>query len=75
MEIRDGDMATEPGRTLADELWREMAMLYADDPTAPEAKGETDDLRNEELAPPTGRFVIAYDDRRADRVRRDPSPR
>ena len=37
-------------------------MLYADDPTAPEANGETDDLRNEELLPPTGRFVIVYDD-------------
>ena len=62
MELRDGDMITEPGRTLAYELWCEMETLYADDPTAPEANGETDDLRNEELLPPTGRFVIVYDD-------------
>ena len=62
MELRDGDMATEPGRTLTYELWCEMEQLYADDPTAPEANGETDDLRNEELLPPSGRFVIVYDD-------------
>jgi GNAT superfamily N-acetyltransferase len=62
VELRDGDVITEPGRTLADELWREMEALYADDPTAPETNGETDDLRNEELLPPTGRFVIVYDD-------------
>ena len=62
MEIRDGDLGTEPGRTLADELWRDLAIRYADDPTAPEPKGETDDLRPEELAPPTGRFVIVVDD-------------
>lgn len=62
MEIRDGDMLTEPGRTLVHELWCEMEQLYADDPTAPEAKGETDDLRNEELLPPTGRFLIVYED-------------
>ena len=61
MEIRDGDMATEPGRTLADELWRDLAVRYADDPSAPEPKGETDDLRPEELAPPSGRFVIVFD--------------
>lgn len=61
MQIRDGDMVTEPGRTLTYELWREMEALYADDPTAPEAKGETDDLRNEELLPPSGRLVIVYD--------------
>ncbi len=62
MEIRDGDMATEPGRTLADELWRDLAIRYVDDPTAPEPKGESDDLRPKELAPPTGRFVIVFDD-------------
>ena len=62
MELRDGDMITEPGRTLTDELWCEMEALYADDPTAPETNGETDDLRNHELLPPTGRFVIVYDD-------------
>lgn len=55
-------MDTEPGRTLTYELWCEMEKLYADDPTAPEANGETDDLRNDELFPPTGRFVIIYDD-------------
>lgn len=62
MQLRDGDMVTEPGRTLTSELWHEMEALYADDPTAPETNGETDDLRNEELLPPTGRFVIVYDD-------------
>jgi GNAT superfamily N-acetyltransferase len=62
VELRDGDMITEPGRTLTYELWCEMEVLYADDPTAPESKGETDDLRNEELLPPSGRFVIVYDD-------------
>jgi len=62
VELRDGDMITEPGRTLTYELWCEMETLYADDPTAPEANGEVDDLRNEELLPPTGRFVIVYDD-------------
>jgi GNAT superfamily N-acetyltransferase len=62
MEIRDGDMGTEPGRALADELWRDLAIRYVDDPTAPEPKGESDDLRPEELAPPSGRFVIALDD-------------
>ena len=62
MELRDGDMETEPGRTLTRELWCAMEELYADDPTAPEAKGETDDLRNDELLPPTGRFVVVYDD-------------
>jgi len=62
VEIRDGDQVTEPGRTLAYELWCEMEILYADDPTAPEANGEVDDLRNEELFPPNGRFLIVYDD-------------
>jgi GNAT superfamily N-acetyltransferase len=62
MELRDGDMATEPGRTLTYELWCEMEVLYADDPTSPESNGETDDLRNDELFAPTGRFVIVYDD-------------
>ncbi len=62
MEIGDGDMLTEPGRTLAYELWCEMEVLYADDPTAPETNGEVDDLRNEELLAPTGRFLIVYDD-------------
>lgn len=62
MEIRDGDMLTEPGATLVYELWCEMEKLYADDPTAPETNGETDDLRNEELLPPTGRFLIVYED-------------
>ena len=55
-------METEPGRTLADELWRDMEIRYADDPTAPETKGEKDDLLNEELLPPTGRFVFVMDD-------------
>jgi GNAT superfamily N-acetyltransferase len=62
VELRDSDMVTEPGRTLTDELWCEMETLYADDPTAPEANGETDDLRNDELMPPTGRFIVMYDD-------------
>lgn len=62
MDLRDGDMETEPGCTLTYELWCEMETLYADDPTSPEANGETDDLLNEELFAPTGRFVIVYDD-------------
>lgn len=57
-------METEPGRALTRELWADMALRYADDPTAPETKGETDDLRNDELVPPTGRFVIAFDNGR-----------
>jgi ribosomal protein S18 acetylase RimI-like enzyme len=61
-ELRDGDMVTEPGRTLVTELWDDMAIRYADDPTAPETKGETDDLRNEEVLPPDGRFVIVLED-------------
>ena len=62
MKLRDGDAATEPGRTLTYELWCEMEQLYADDPTAPEAKGENHDLRHGELALPSGRFVIMFDD-------------
>ena len=62
LELRDGDMVTEPGRSLCSELWSDMEVRYADDPTAPETNGETDDLRNEELVPPDGRFVIAYQD-------------
>jgi GNAT superfamily N-acetyltransferase len=61
-EIRDGDMETEPGRTLVTELWSDMAIRYADDPTAPETKGETDDLRNEEVLPPDGRFIVVFED-------------
>jgi GNAT superfamily N-acetyltransferase len=61
LELRDRDISLEPGRTLAAEMWADMAVRYADDPTAPEPKGETDDLRPEELAPPTGRFVVVYD--------------
>jgi ribosomal protein S18 acetylase RimI-like enzyme len=61
-ELRDGDMEAEPGRTLVTELWADMAIRYADDPTAPETKGETDDLRNEEVLPPDGRFVIVLED-------------
>jgi GNAT superfamily N-acetyltransferase len=60
-EIRDSDIAVEPGRTLAAEMWADMAIRYADDPTAPEPKGDTDDLRPEELSPPSGRFIIVYD--------------
>ncbi len=55
-------MVTEPGRTLVTELWDDMAIRYADDETAPETKGETDDLRNEELLAPDGRFVIILED-------------
>lgn len=62
MEVRDGDTVTEPGRTLVEELWTDMGIRYADDPTAPETKGEVDDLRNEEVLPPDGRFVIVLDD-------------
>jgi GNAT superfamily N-acetyltransferase len=61
LDLRDGDMVTEPGRTLVTELWDDMAIRYADDETAPETKGETDDLRNEEVLPPDGRFVIVFD--------------
>jgi ribosomal protein S18 acetylase RimI-like enzyme len=61
MEVRDSDITDEPGRTLAAEMWADMAVRYADDPAAPEPKGDTDDLRPEELSPPTGRFIVAYD--------------
>jgi GNAT superfamily N-acetyltransferase len=61
LELRDGDMVTEPGRTLVTELWADMAVRYSDDPTAPETDGETDDLRNEEVLPPDGRFVVVFD--------------
>ena len=61
MEIRDSDIAVDPGRVLATEMWADMAIRYADDPTAPEPKGDTDDLHPEQLAPPTGRFIIVYD--------------
>jgi GNAT superfamily N-acetyltransferase len=54
-------MVTEPGRTLVTELWVDLAVRYADDPTAPETKGETDDLRNDEVLPPDGRFVIVVE--------------
>ena len=64
MELRDGDTVTEPGRTLVEELWLDMGIRYADDPTAPETKGEVDDLRNEEVLPPVGRFLIVLDDGR-----------
>jgi GNAT superfamily N-acetyltransferase len=60
-EIRDADISMEPGRTLAAEMWADMAVRYVDDPAAPEPKGETDDLRPEELAPPMGRFIVVYD--------------
>lgn len=62
MELRDGDLLTEPGRTLTTELWDDMAIRYADDPTAPETKGEFDDLHNDEVLPPTGRFLVVVDD-------------
>jgi GNAT superfamily N-acetyltransferase len=54
--------AAEPGRTLIEDLWAELAIRYADDPTAPEPKGESDDLELHQLEPPTGTFVVAYDD-------------
>jgi GNAT superfamily N-acetyltransferase len=54
--------AAEPGSTLIRELWADLAIRYADDPTAPEPTGESDDLELHELEAPTGTFVIAYDD-------------
>lgn len=62
MEVRDATVVDEPGRTLVDELWRDLALRYADDPSAPEPKGETDDLKPDELMPPTGRFLVVFDE-------------
>lgn len=44
------------------DLWTDLAIRYADDPSAPEPKGETDDLQLHELEAPTGTFIVAYDD-------------
>ncbi len=54
--------ATEPGRTLITDLWADLAIRYADDPTAPEPKGEVDDLQLHELEAPDGMFVVVYDE-------------
>ncbi len=62
MELRDATVLEEPGRTLVEELWLDMRRRYADDPSAPEPKGENDDLKPDELLPPTGRFLVVYDD-------------
>jgi GNAT superfamily N-acetyltransferase len=62
LEVREATILDEPGRTLVDELWVELGIRYADDPTAPEPKGETDDLEPHELLPPTGCFLVVADD-------------
>ena len=53
---------TSRGSTLVRDLWTDLAIRYADDPTAPEPKGESDDLQLHELEAPTGTFVVVYDD-------------
>lgn len=57
-EIQRAAPAEEPGATMIAELWAELAERYADDPSAPEPKGEVDDLQLHELEPPHGVFLI-----------------
>jgi GNAT superfamily N-acetyltransferase len=63
-ELRDGDLVTEPGRTLATEVRADMARRYAGDAGGADGEateGEGDDLRDDEVLPPDGRFVIVFE--------------
>jgi GNAT superfamily N-acetyltransferase len=65
-EIRPGSLDADPGRTLAHDLWLELGARYADDPHEQETEAGSDvagdDLESHQLAPPTGAFLVGFDE-------------